>query len=88
MPWGILIQLGVGVGLGTALLKTGAAGWLANFVVSEFGIQQLSTFEILAILWLFLDSSFTLGFSSGAAMATTMIPVMMSVLQQAQIPAR
>jgi len=54
MPWGILIQLGVGVGLGTALLKTGAAGWLANFVVSEFGIQQLSTFEILAILWLFL----------------------------------
>jgi solute carrier family 13 (sodium-dependent dicarboxylate transporter), member 2/3/5 len=28
-----------------------------------------------------------LGFSSGAAMATTMIPVMLSVLQQAQIPA-
>ncbi len=85
MPWGILIQLGVGVGLGTALLKTGAAGWLANFVVSEFGIQQLSTFEILAILWLFLILVH-LGFSSGAAMATTMIPVMMSVLQQAQIP--
>src|ERR1700683_3417631 len=40
VPWGILIQLGVGVGLGTALLKTGAAGWLAAYVVNEFGVQQ------------------------------------------------
>jgi sodium-dependent dicarboxylate transporter 2/3/5 len=85
IPWGILIQLGVGVGLGTALLKTGAAGWLASFVVAEFGVQQLSVFAILAVLWLFLIV-LHLGFSSGAAMATTMIPVMLSVLQQAQIP--
>jgi sodium-dependent dicarboxylate transporter 2/3/5 len=85
IPWGILIQLGVGVSLGTALLKTGAAGWLATFVVSEFGVQQLSVFAILAVLWLFLIL-LHLGFSSGAAMATTMIPVMLSVLQQAQIP--
>jgi anion transporter len=85
IPWGILIQLGVGVSLGTALLKTGAAGWLATFVVDEFGIQQLSIFAVLAILWLFLIL-LHLGFSSGAAMATTMIPVMLSVLQQAQIP--
>jgi sodium-dependent dicarboxylate transporter 2/3/5 len=86
IPWGILIQLGVGVGLGTALLKTGAAGWLATYVVNEFGVQQLSIFAILAVLWLFLIV-IHLGFSSGAAMATTMIPVMLSVLQQAQIPA-
>jgi solute carrier family 13 (sodium-dependent dicarboxylate transporter), member 2/3/5 len=85
IPWGILIQLGVGVGLGTALLKTGAAGWLAGYVVDAFGVQQLSIFAILAVLWLFLIVVH-LGFSSGAAMATTMIPVMMSVLQQAQIP--
>jgi solute carrier family 13 (sodium-dependent dicarboxylate transporter), member 2/3/5 len=85
IPWGILIQLGVGVSLGTALLKTGAAGWLATFVVNEFGVQQLSIFAILAVLWLFLIL-IHLGFSSGAAMATTMIPVMLSVLQQAQIP--
>jgi solute carrier family 13 (sodium-dependent dicarboxylate transporter), member 2/3/5 len=85
IPWGILIQLGVGVSLGTALLKTGAAGWLATFVVNEFGVQQLSIFSILAVLWLFLIL-IHLGFSSGAAMATTMIPVMLSVLQQAQIP--
>jgi solute carrier family 13 (sodium-dependent dicarboxylate transporter), member 2/3/5 len=86
IPWGILIQLGVGVGLGTALLKTGAAAWLAGYVVNEFGVQQLSVFAILAVLWLFLIL-IHLGFSSGAAMATTMIPVMLSVLQQAQIPA-
>jgi di/tricarboxylate transporter len=85
IPWGILIQLGVGVGLGTALLRTGAAGWLAAYVVDAFGVQQLSIFAILAVLWLFLIVVH-LGFSSGAAMATTMIPVLMSVLQQAQIP--
>jgi solute carrier family 13 (sodium-dependent dicarboxylate transporter), member 2/3/5 len=86
IPWGVLIQLGVGVGLGTALLRTGAAAWLATYVVNEFGVQQLSIFAILAVLWLFLIL-IHLGFSSGAAMATTMIPVMLSVLQQAQIPA-
>jgi solute carrier family 13 (sodium-dependent dicarboxylate transporter), member 2/3/5 len=84
-PWGILVQLGVGVGLGIELLRTGAAGWLASFVVNEFGVQHLSIFAILAILWLFLIVVH-LGFASGAAMATTMIPVMLSVLQQAQIP--
>ena len=84
-PWGILVQLGVGVGLGTELLRTGAAGWLASLVVNEFGVQQLSIFAILAILWLFLIVVH-LGFASGAAMATTMIPVMLGVLRQAQIP--
>ena len=84
IPWGILIQLGVGVGLGTALLKTGAAGWLATYVVDTFAVRELSIFAILAVLWLFLIL-LHLGFSSGAAMATTMIPVMMSVLQQAGI---
>jgi solute carrier family 13 (sodium-dependent dicarboxylate transporter), member 2/3/5 len=87
VPWGILIQLGVGVGLGTALLKTGAAAWLASYVVAVFDVQHLSVFAILAVLWLFLIV-IHLGFASGAAMATTMIPVMISMLQQAQLPAQ
>jgi anion transporter len=85
VPWGILIQLGVGVGLGTALLKTGAAAWLASYVVAVFDVQHLSIFAILAVLWLFLII-IHLGFASGAAMATTMIPVMISMLQQTQLP--
>ncbi len=85
MPWGILLQLGVGVGLGTALLKTGAAAWLASYVVTVFNVQHLSVFAILAVLWLFLIV-IHLGFASGAAMATTMIPVMISMLQQTQMP--
>lgn len=87
VPWGILIQLGVGVGLGTALLKTGAAAWLASYVVTVFDVQHLSVFAILAVLWLFLIV-IHLGFASGAAMATTMIPVMISMLQQTQLPAQ
>src|SRR5262249_53094063 len=60
-------------------------GWLATFVVGEFGVHQMSALAILALLWLFLIV-IHLGFSSGAAMATTMIPVMISVLQEAQFP--
>jgi anion transporter len=85
VPWGILVQLGVGVGLGTALLKTGAAAWLASYVVTVFDVQHLSVFAILAVLWLFLIV-IHLGFASGAAMATTMIPVLISMLQQTQLP--
>ena len=51
-------------------VETGAAGWLAIFVVNEFGIQQMSIFAILAVLWLFLILVH-LGFSSGAAMASS-----------------
>jgi sodium-dependent dicarboxylate transporter 2/3/5 len=86
VPWGILIQLGVGVGLGTALLKTGAAAWLASYVVAVFDVKHLSVFAILAVLWLFLIV-IHLGFASGAAMATTMIPVMISMLQQTALQA-
>jgi di/tricarboxylate transporter len=54
-------------------------------VVTTFDVQHLSVFAILAVLWLFMIIVH-LGFASGAAMATTMIPVMISMLQQAQIP--
>ena len=37
IPWGTLVLFGIGISLGTALLQTKAATWLANLVVVTFG---------------------------------------------------
>ena len=38
IPWGTLVLFGVGISLGTALLQTKAAGWLANVIVQNLGL--------------------------------------------------
>jgi sodium-dependent dicarboxylate transporter 2/3/5 len=40
IPWGTIVLFGVGISLGTALLQTSAATWLANIVVAEFGLKN------------------------------------------------
>ena len=40
IPWGTIVLFGVGISLGTALLQTKAATWLANIVVAEFGLKN------------------------------------------------
>jgi di/tricarboxylate transporter len=39
-PWGTVILFAIGISVGTALLKTNAAGWLANLIVHNLGLQQ------------------------------------------------
>ena len=34
IPWGTVVLFGVGISLGTALLQTKAATWLANLIVA------------------------------------------------------
>ncbi len=38
-PWGTVMLFAVGISLGTALLQTKAAGWLANLIVLHLGPQ-------------------------------------------------
>lgn len=84
-PWGTVILFAVGISVGTALLKTQAAGWLANLIVTHLGLQQASAFAILMLLSLFLIV-IHLGFASATALASTMIPIVMSVLAAVQTP--
>lgn len=84
-PWGTVVLFAVGISIGTALLKTNAAGWLANLIVQNLGLQQASAFSILMLLSLFLIV-IHLGFASATALASTMIPIIMSVLLAIQTP--
>jgi di/tricarboxylate transporter len=80
-----VILFGIGISLGTALLQTKAAGWLANLIVVNLGLQTMSAFGILAALSAFLIVVH-LGFASATALASAMIPIVISVLQQVQTP--
>lgn len=81
IPWGTIVLFGTGISLGTALLQTKAAAWLANVIVANLGLAGASAFMILALLSLFLIVVH-LGFASATALASAMIPIMISVLQQ------
>lgn len=84
-PWGTVVLFAVGISVGTALLKTQAAAWLANLIVTHLGLQQASAFAILMLLSVFLVV-IHLGFASATALASTMIPIVISVLSTVQTP--
>lgn len=84
-PWGTVILFAVGISVGAALLKTQAAAWLANLIVTHLGLQQAGAFAILMLLSAFLIV-IHLGFASATALASTMIPIVMSVLATVQTP--
>jgi anion transporter len=84
-PWGTIVLFGIGISLGTALLQTHAASWLANLVVATFGLDRLGALAILAVLGAFLII-IHLGFASATALAASLIPIVIAVLQKVQTP--
>lgn len=84
-PWGTVVLFAVGISVGTAVLRTNAAAWLADLIVTNLGLQQASAFMILMLLSLFLVV-IHLGFASATALASTMIPIVISVLTAVQTP--
>jgi anion transporter len=85
IPWGTVILFGVGISLGTALLQTKGAIWLADLVVAEFGLKYATALLILAVMSLFLIL-IHLGFASATALASAMIPIVIAVLQGVATP--
>jgi anion transporter len=85
IPWGTVILFGVGISLGTALLQTNAATWLANIVVEQFGLKNATVLFILGVMSLFLVV-IHLGFASATALASAMIPIVIAVLKSVATP--
>ncbi|EIW20546.1 MULTISPECIES: DASS family sodium-coupled anion symporter [Pelosinus] len=85
IPWGTLLLFGVGISLGSALLSTKAATWLAKIIVTIFGLQTMPILMILAVLSAFLII-IHLGFASATALAAAMIPIIISILQGVKTP--
>jgi anion transporter len=85
IPWGTVVLFGIGISLGTALLQTKGAVWLADIVVAEFGLKQATAMFILGVMTLFLIV-IHLGFASATALASAMIPIVIAVLQGVATP--
>ncbi len=84
VSWGTLVLFGIGISMGSALLKTKAAMWLANQLVSGLGLAAMDVFAVFAILAAFLIIVH-LGFASATAVASSMIPIMIAVLKSLNI---
>jgi anion transporter len=85
IPWGTVALFGVGISLGSALLTTKAAPWLAKLIVAQFSLESASALMILAVLAAFLVI-IHLGFASATALAAAMIPIVISILQGVKTP--
>ena len=85
IPWGTIVLFGIGISLGTALLQTRGATWLADIVVAEFGLANATALFILGVMSLFLIV-IHLGFASATALASAMIPIIIAVLQGVATP--
>jgi anion transporter len=85
IPWGTIVLFGIGISLGTALLQTKGAVWLADIVVAEFGLKNATALFILGVMTLFL-TFIHLGFASATALASAMIPIVIAVLQGVATP--
>jgi anion transporter len=85
IPWGTVVLFGVGISVGTALLQTKGAAWLADLAVVEFGLKNATALFVLAVLTLFL-TLIHLGFASATALASAMIPIVIAVLQGIATP--
>lgn len=85
IPWGTVVLFGIGISLGTALLQTKGATWLADIVVAEFGLKNATALFILGVMSLFLVV-IHLGFASATALASAMIPIVIAVLKGVATP--
>ena len=83
--WGTVVLFGVGISLGECLLSTKAASWMANGVVTTFGLQLMPVLAIIAVLAAFLIIVH-LGFASATGLSAAMIPIVIAVLQSIQTP--
>ena len=84
-PWGTVLLFAMGIAMGSALLKTQAAPWLAKLIVENLGLTHATAFAIFMLLSLFLIV-IHLGFASATGLASTMIPIIISVLQAVETP--
>ena len=85
ISWGTLVLFGIGISMGSALLSTKAAAWLAQELSVGLGLAGMSVFMVFAILAMFLIIVH-IGFASATAVASSMIPIMIAVLQSLNIP--
>ena len=84
IPWGTVVLFGIGISLGTALLQTKGAIWLADIVVTQFGLKQATAMFILGVMSAVPDRDPSWLCQRHGACASAMIPIVIAVLQGVQ----
>jgi solute carrier family 13 (sodium-dependent dicarboxylate transporter), member 2/3/5 len=87
IPWGTIILFAAGISLGTVLLETNAATWLAKSFFETFGLEKLPILFIVAILTAF-TIIIHIGFASATSLASTLVPVVIAFVQGIEVPGK
>lgn len=85
IPWGTVILFAAGISLGTVLLKTKGATWLAQIFFDKLGLNHLSILYLVIILTAF-TILIHLGFASATSLASTLIPVVIAFVKGMENP--
>ncbi|RXT01545.1 DASS family sodium-coupled anion symporter [Ammoniphilus sp. CFH 90114] len=80
IPWGTIILFAVGISLGSVLLKTKAADWMASTMFDGIGLATMSIVGIIAVLSIF-NILIHLGFASATSLAAAFIPIVIALSQ-------
>ena len=85
VPWGTLVLFAVGVSIGTVLISTGAAKWVAEATLNRMGVASIPVVGMIAVLAA-LNIVVHLGFASATALAAALIPIMIAFFSGLQRP--
>jgi anion transporter len=85
IPWGTVILFAVGISLGSVLIATGAAAWVARETLGALGVASLSPLWMVAVLTL-VNILVHLGFASATSLAAAWIPIVLAFVAGLQRP--
>ena len=77
IPWGTLLLFAVGISLGSVLISTGAAKWVAEVTLARGGIAAMSVLGIVALLSAF-NIVIHMGFASATGLTAAYIPIVIA----------
>lgn len=84
VSWQVLLVAGGGISLGDILLKTGAAGWLANAIFHGLGLAGASALVVIVVVMLIVQYLHVI-FVGTTAMATALLPIVLAMAGTANI---
>lgn len=85
VPWGTIVMFCVGISLGTTLLRTNAASWLADAFIAATGLKMMPVLAMIALLSLF-NIVIHFGFASATSLSSTLIPVVIAMMTSMNRP--
>lgn len=85
ISWGPIILFASGISLGTVLLETFAAAWLADSLFTTLRLDTMTDEFVIAILIAFMII-LHLGFASATSLTATLIPVVIALVEEMTLP--